>query len=270
MPVYRVEAIVIRRAPLGEADRVVTLFCREQGKVSAAARGVRRPGSRLAGRLELFSHVRALLAAGRTLDVVTQVEVVASHARLREDLERLSAASFAAEVVDRATVDRQPVPEVFDALDRALHAMEGGDPELAGLWAGARVLVHSGFAPQLDRCQVCGRAAPAGALSLALGGVVCSAHRQRDPAAEPLSARTAAALHQLLAAAAPPQAAGWDRRLREEVGRVVRAHLEYRLETTLRVPAIARRLALAPGRRPDAAGPPSAALSEGGAPEGDA
>lgn len=257
MPVYRVEAIVLRRTPLGEADRVVTLFCRDQGKVAAVARGARRPGSRLAGRLEPFSRVRALLAVGRTLDVVTQVEVAASRARVREDLDRLSAAAFAVEVVDRATDERQPAPEIFDVLDRALGAIETGDPELAALWAAAQVLVRSGYAPQLARCQVCGRAAPAGALSLALGGVLCGAHRQRDPAAEPLSARARGALEHLLDAAAPPaDPAAWDRRVREEVGRALRRYLEYRLETTLRVPAVARRLGASPAPRPGSAGPP--------------
>ncbi len=265
MPVYRAEAIVIRRAPLGETDRVVTLFCRDQGKVAAVARGARRPGSRLAGRVEVFSHVRALLAVGRTLDVVTQVEVVASHSRVREDLDRLGAAFFAAEVVDRATADRQPAPEVFDVLDRALRAIEEGDPELAALWAGARVLAYSGYAPRLDRCQVCGRAAPGGALSHALGGVVCGTHRARDPAAEALSARAGRALAHLLDASAPPDPhAAWDRRLRDEVGRALRRCLEYRLETTLRVPAVAATFRALPGRRSEPAGPPQTDRSMGG------
>lgn len=269
MPVYKVEGIVIRRAPLGETDRVVTLFCREQGKVAGVARGARRPQSRLGGRLELFSHVRALLARGRTLDVITQVDVVASHARLREDLDRLTAASFAAEVVDRATVDRQPAPEIFDALARALLAMDDGDPELAALWAAGQVLVHSGYAPQLARCQVCGRPS-GGALSVALGGVLCPAHRQRDPAAEPLSARAGRALDLLLGAPSPPDSVSfWDRRLRDEAGRVLRRFLEYRLEVTLRVPGVARRLLGPPGRRENPAAAPAPGPREGPVREGD-
>src|SRR5437879_9240234 len=88
MPVYKAEGIVIRRANLGEADRLVTLFCLDHGKVTVAARGARKMKSRFVGRLELFSHVRALLAVGRTLDVVSQVEVAATFSMLRQNLDR--------------------------------------------------------------------------------------------------------------------------------------------------------------------------------------
>ena len=78
MGVYKAEGVVLRRRVLGEADRVITFYTREHGKVDAAARGVRRGTSRLAGRLEPFTHLRLLLAHGRTLDVVAQAEVVAA------------------------------------------------------------------------------------------------------------------------------------------------------------------------------------------------
>src|SRR5712692_5339863 len=195
MPVYKAEAIVLRRTNLGEADRVVTLFCRDQGKVAAAAKGARKLTSRFAGRLELFSHVRVLLGVGRTLDVVSQVEVLNAFAPLRTDLDRLGFAAFAVELTDRATADRQPAPEIFASLQSALELMQAGDPQLVGLWFAARVLVHAGYAPVTDRCQVCGRpvrgAAP---FSHALGGALCEADRHRDPDAVLVSAGALAAV----------------------------------------------------------------------------
>src|SRR5437660_1481476 len=80
MPVYKTEAIVLRQQALGEADRIVTLFTREYGKLRAAAKGIRRPASRLGGRLEPFTHARLLLARGRTLDVIAQAEIVGAFA----------------------------------------------------------------------------------------------------------------------------------------------------------------------------------------------
>src|SRR2546426_4972427 len=113
MPVYKAEGIVIRRANLGEADRLVTLFCLDHGKVTVAARGARKMKSRFVGRLELFSHVRALLAVGRTLDVVSQVEVAATFSMLRQNLDRLGYAGFGVELVDRAPPDPGPGPDLF-------------------------------------------------------------------------------------------------------------------------------------------------------------
>src|SRR2546425_10160254 len=182
MPVYKAEAIVLRRTNLGEADRIVTLFCRDQGKVAAVAKGARKPKSRLSGRLELFSHVRLLLAVGRSLDVVSQVDVVHAHSPLRADLERLGFAAFAIELTDRATADREPAPEIFESLCGALEHMQEADPQLVALWFVARLLVHTGYAPVTDQCQVCGRVVRGtSAFSYALGGTLCEADRHRDP-----------------------------------------------------------------------------------------
>ncbi len=113
MPVYKTEAIVLRQQALGEADRIVTLFTREYGKLRAAAKGIRRPASRLGGRLEPFTHARLLLARGRTLDVIAQAEIVEAFAGVRADLIRSAYAAYVAELVDRGLADRDPHQEVF-------------------------------------------------------------------------------------------------------------------------------------------------------------
>ena len=66
MRTYRDEAIVLRTHKLGEADRIITLLCRDHGKVRAVARGVRRTSCRFGGRLVPFSHVDVQLAVGRS------------------------------------------------------------------------------------------------------------------------------------------------------------------------------------------------------------
>ena len=76
MPVYRDSAVVLRVTKLGEADRIVTLLTRREGRVRAVAKGVRRTKSKFGGRLEPFSHVDLQLYAGRNLDIVTQAETL--------------------------------------------------------------------------------------------------------------------------------------------------------------------------------------------------
>ena len=49
---YKTEAVVLKHIPIGEADRVITLFTPDLGVVRASAKGVRRPRSRMAGHLE--------------------------------------------------------------------------------------------------------------------------------------------------------------------------------------------------------------------------
>lgn len=245
MPVYKAEAIVIRRANLGEADRIVTLFTRDQGKIAAVAKGARKPKSRFVGRLELFTHLRVLLGVGRTLDVVSQVEVLDPFASLRDDLSRLSHAAFLAELTDRATADREPAPEIFRALRTALELMREGDAEIAAMWFAARLLVLTGYAPILGRCQVCGRTLRGAAdFSHALGGTVCEADRHRDPQSIPVSGAALSALGFLLSATPDllPRLA-MDRRLRAEIDGLLQRYLEYRFEVKLKSPLVIQRLA---------------------------
>jgi len=244
MPVYKAEGIVLRRANLGEADRVVTLFTREFGRLSAAAKGARKPKSRFAGRLELFTHLRALLAKGRTLDVVSQVEVIDPFPAVRTDLARISAASFAAEVTDRATPEREPQPGIFTALRQALRVIAAGDAELGAHWYAAQVLSLSGYGPVTDRCVICGRPLRSGAaFSPALGGGLCAADRPRDPDAVPASAVALAAmgfLREMPVAALERVTLSPEQRA--EVGALLLRHLEYRLEVRLKSVGVAERL----------------------------
>lgn len=244
MPLYKAEAIVIRRANLGESDRLVTLFCREQGKVPTVARGARKPKSRFAGRLEPFNHVRVLLATGRTLDVVSQVEVLDAFAGLREDLDRLGQAAFVLELVDRATTDRQPAPDIFSLLRVTLDLLARGDPELVAIWFTARLLVLSGYAPVIGRCQVCGRpVVGAAAISFPLGGTLCGDHRSRDPDAVEVSAGGLGAVGYLLESS--PASLGrisLAPRLRAELAGLLQRYIEYRLETKLKSPLVIRKL----------------------------
>ena len=74
--VYRTEAVVLKGVDFGETDKVLTLYTLHQGKLRVVAKGVRRPGSRLGGHLDILTHSQLLLAHGRNLDIVTQAETI--------------------------------------------------------------------------------------------------------------------------------------------------------------------------------------------------
>src|SRR5512137_672873 len=102
---FRVTAIVLRHADWGEADRLLTLFTRETGKLRAVAKGARKARSRKAGHLEPFTHVRLQLAKGRDLSIVTQAETVDAYIPLRDDLIKTGYAAYAVELLDRFTYE---------------------------------------------------------------------------------------------------------------------------------------------------------------------
>lgn len=244
MGLYRIEGIVLRRRSLGEADRLVTVLSRDRGKLTVAARGARRPRSRLGGRLEPPTRFRAVVAEGRTLDVISQVEVLEAHAALRTDLEKMAAVAVMLELTDRALADRQPHGDVYRLLASALGLVQSGNCDLVQTWFAARLLALTGHRPAVARCAACGRRRRGPALwSPALGGCLHTACRARDPGAAPTPQAAAALLAFLLDAGPaavqrvkPPASAV------SAVGDLLRGYAETRLEVALRAPGVISRI----------------------------
>ena len=180
---YSVEAIVLRLRALGEADRIVTLFSRERGKQSAVARGARKIQNKFGARLDFFSRVSLILHAGKSLEVITSVQTVASIWEELVDPDTFAAASYVAETVDTLCEPDLAVPEVYDAMcdfQAALPKHVDRDELLAAM--DLRLLDALGFAPELEACARCGailgkRPLKAGRAQLSppAGGLVCAA-----------------------------------------------------------------------------------------------
>lgn len=188
MALYHVEGIILRSRDLGEADRLLTVYSLEEGKLGAVARGARRPGSRLAASVQPFACARLLLWRGKHLDVVTQTQLRQSFPRLRSDLGGVAAASLLAELVDSFTQERDPAPSLFALLRGTLAALDESVGEPGRSLEGATyafilgLLALAGFAPRLTRCVHCGEEpGPAGCyFDAPAGGVVCARCRADD------------------------------------------------------------------------------------------
>ena len=255
MALYRVEGLVLRSRELGEADRLVTLWSRTEGKLRAVARGSRRPRSRLAAATQPFCHGHYLLMRGRELDSLTQAEVAGHGLRpLREDLTRMTLASLTAELVDALTEERAPVEGLFEDLLgcwQALAAGEGQELWPVVWWFELRLMDRLGYGPSLERCAGCGAALPQGPcpFSAAEGGCLCAACRPRDPMAPVLSQAARQALlrwraraaHQAgLEELAPPD--------RAQLGRALEGFVQHRLPGRLQSLGVAQALAGPAGR----------------------
>ena len=102
---YRAQGVVLRHVEVGEADRILTFYTLEYGKVQAIAKGIRKMRSRKAGHLEPFSRVELMLAKGRNLDVITQAEAQSTYENLRADLKLIAYAAYVVELLDRFTYE---------------------------------------------------------------------------------------------------------------------------------------------------------------------
>lgn len=185
MPAYNATGLVLHRLNLGEADKILTLYTREHGKLSAVAKGARRAGSRLSGATELFTLSRFQLATGRSLDIVTQCEIQESFPALRTDLARLARATYFCELLDRLTAERDATAseELGDLTVSALYLLQRAETYPDGIVHAyeLQLMAALGYAPVLDRCVRCGSPLERRTVgfSPSLGGTLCSADRYR-------------------------------------------------------------------------------------------
>lgn len=188
MPTYSVHAINIGSFPLGESDKVLTLFSAERGVLRAVAKGARKPGTKLSGKSDVLSVNKLFLATGRSLDIITQAESIASYPKLRHDLTRLSFALYYAELTQnfgQGLTDESS--SYFDYLCASLTLLSDSthDPARLSLAFEIGLLNMLGYKPELDYCVVCRSVLTEynlQAFYYDLGGIVCdrcfSANRQ--------------------------------------------------------------------------------------------
>ncbi len=251
MSLYRDEGVVLRVQKLGEADRIITVLTRRNGRVRAVAKGVRRTRSKFGATVEPFSHVDLQLytsgaARGSGLDIVVQAESLTAYGQeLVSDYGRYTAGTAVLETAERLTAEeREPSLRLFLLVVGALRALTGGgqpgggadgavarDPSLVLDAFLLRAMSVAGYAPALTDCARCGTAGPHRAFSVPAGGTVCPACR---PAASASPAPAALLLMVDLLTGDWDAAQGSDPRTRREASGLVAAHLQWHLERGLR------------------------------------
>ncbi len=118
------EACILKRMDYGEADRILTIFTPNQGKLRAIAKGARRTTSRLAGHVEPFTRSQLQLASGRELAIVTQGEVRESFPHLRGTLWHATTAYYLAELLDKFTEDHSEHRDLYTLLIETLRRLD--------------------------------------------------------------------------------------------------------------------------------------------------
>lgn len=186
----RVEGIILQHSDWGEADRLVTIFTRELGKIRAIAKGVRKPRSRKAGHLEPFTRSSLLLARGRDLFILTQAEAIETYPATKDDLVSLGYAAYLVELLTSFTYEEEDNPDLYRLLANSLSRLHQGDePQRVIRYYEIRLLDLVGYRPQLFTCVHCKEEIQAEDqfFSALQGGVLCPRCGRNAPEARPVS-----------------------------------------------------------------------------------
>jgi len=241
---YRAQGVVLRHVEVGEADRILTFYTLEYGKVQAIAKGIRKMKSRKAGHLEPFSRVELMLAKGRNLDVISQAEAQNTYENLRSDLKLIAYAAYVIELLDRFTYEEGENRLLYNLLVDTLARIDEGAPaQTAVHYYEVHLMDLLGFKPQLQTCSACGeKIKPEDQFfSARLGGALCPNSLSADPSAWKVSLGALKYMRHL-------QRSSWSKvrdleipqEIEPELASLLERYLTYLLEYGLRTPGFLR------------------------------
>lgn len=174
--------IILKRRNYAESDRIITIFTLRLGKVVCRGRALRKPLSKLAGHLELFTESNLNLAEGKTWYTITEAVTVNSFPKLREDIHRVSQAHYIVELIDKLTHENEPVPKVYELLRQSFDLLNAGHTEFLETIVTWNLLGRLGYQAELFECVECRKRLVEGDLyfSTSLGGILDGEHRRSD------------------------------------------------------------------------------------------
>lgn len=168
------EGIILKTRDYGETHKIVTIFTKELGKLSAIARGANKPKSKLSAISQMFIQGDFLVYVTKGLSTVQQGEIIASYRYIREDILKTAYASFIIELTDKLVDERKPDPFIYNQLCQTLTWINEKDEFMIPLLMfEMKLFSKGGFAPIVDRCVNCGRTNTLTSFSIQEGGVLC-------------------------------------------------------------------------------------------------
>ncbi len=238
MPLKQSEAIVLRTYPLREADLLVTLFTRAEGKIKGVARAAKRSKRRFGGALEPLTWVRVYYddREGQELARLDSCDILESPLSATVDYPRVVALEHVGETLDELLPDREANDAIFRLAISVLHQLRSGSIWMPLTYYQLWLVRLVGFLPDLGECIACGAALNGSrAFYHALAdGLMCPQHKRL--ASSELSAESRAWAVQMFRSpvesfAAEPWTAAQCVDLRRLLVQILERHIEKKLMT---------------------------------------
>jgi len=142
---FKIEGVVLKRRNFGEADRILTVFSLQRGKISVVAKGVRRITSRRAGNVELLNRVAMFLYQGKGMPILTEADSLDTFPKIKADLTLSTYAYHIIELVDKMTAENQENRILYEHLVEVLKRLERSPRQILIRVFEAKILSNLGF-----------------------------------------------------------------------------------------------------------------------------
>ncbi|MFD1038512.1 DNA repair protein RecO [Virgibacillus byunsanensis] len=183
----KIDGIVIKTQDYGETHKIVTLFTKKLGKISAIARGAKKPKSRMAAVTQPFIYGEFFIYVNTGLSTIQQGEMINSFRFIREDIIKTAYAAYITELTDKLFDTHAPDAYIYDQLFQTLTWIaEKEDAEIPLMMYELKLFKKGGFAPVVDHCVNCGNKDSPFVFSVSEGGLLCNSCKYMDERATTL------------------------------------------------------------------------------------
>lgn len=169
------KGLILREVSYKDADVMLTILTECDGKISAAARGVRRKNSKLSAGIQFLAYSEFTLYENAGRYTVNEAEPVELFFGIRNDIEKLALASYFAEVLNIAADAETVNPELLRLGLNSLYALSGARFDSRVIKAGfeMKIAALSGYAPNISYCSSCGSIPEAPLFDIINGAIYC-------------------------------------------------------------------------------------------------
>src|ERR1700691_4365210 len=222
--IVKTEGIVLKSFDFRETSRIATFLTRDFGKVKGVLKGIRRDAKKFGSSVDKFSVNDIVYYQYRNSDLhlISHCDMKDFFSGLRQDLERMTAASYASELIDTLMPAEEQNLEIYDLMQAFLKGLQS-TPDVSKLVQTfqIKILSLSGFQPHLETCVSCRKSvAQRPRFSLRLGGLLCGSCKDSSAEATPISLGAVASIVHI-------QKNNWDAALRLGMAPFIKNELKY-------------------------------------------
>jgi len=177
MELLKTDGVVLSRTFVGEKDAIIKILTTEAGLVTASVKGIKNMKSKLGAGCAVFSYSDLLLRPGKSMYTVTQSVQKEGFYGLSSNIERLSFASYFAELISAFSPSEEDAKALLPLLLNALYLLSNTNKSMALVKCvfELKLLGNLGFLPELFACTACGDVEKLSFFSASAGGTVCRA-----------------------------------------------------------------------------------------------
>lgn len=177
-----ITGMVLAAMPVGDYDKRLVILTRERGKITAFARGARRPNSALLACSQPFCFGEFVVYANRTSYNIVSASISNYFTEVREDLETITYGCYFCELAEHITRENNDEMQVLKLLYQTMRALtKRSIPNMLIRYIfELKMMSINGYTPQVFECVTCGATEGVYLFSVNDGGLVCKGCRRGD------------------------------------------------------------------------------------------